>query len=68
MKEERKTKFALVTYEGTAASETCLCGNHMSESNIKEVRAKVLGDIDLGAGFQEVTDNDFIACIVCGHQ
>ena len=56
---------AMVTYQGTAASETALCDDCFSvTSYYAEQRADE--DVDKQRGFVRVDDNDQLECSSCG--
>lgn len=64
--------FALVTDQGTAASEAALCWMHVDDpvANINaRKQARAAGDIPdpFGAQFIDCTGNDALRCYVCGN-
>lgn len=57
--------YALVSTQGTAASETGICEYCFDEDAKGYILASASGDIDIEAGFVDVTGNDAIHCTVC---
>ena len=61
--------YALVTKQGTACPETCLCKDCLKDSVNKERAAKNawqdITDLEL---WHEATGNDACLCIVCGQK
>jgi hypothetical protein len=52
--------FALVTDQGTAAAETALPESEFTEENRAYIESRVAPDIDLSAGWHDVTGNEAI--------
>jgi hypothetical protein len=60
--------FALVSAQGTACHETCLCKDHFTPEHRKtafEAGQQNTSDPSTD-GWVECTDNDALKCIVCG--
>ena len=63
---ETVVKYALVTTEGTAMSETGICGGcRQAERNVQQARDWAENDWD-GGDFHDVTANEAISCQFCG--
>lgn len=61
-------KAALVTNEGTAMPETCLCSQHMVEPHLTASfhEATKARDWNGQEALSDVTENENCSCIVCG--
>lgn len=69
MSETTGTMFALVTDQGTAMSETALCGNcHpvIANQGYCEEQAGYAGDWEESEGWRDCSGNDCLQCIMCG--
>ena len=59
--------FALLTDQGTAASETALCGIHVNDSTATTAAlVEAREDVPLPQDFNDCSGNDALRCIVCG--
>lgn len=62
----KETKWALVSSQGTAAAETCLCSFCFLQRGNREMAIKAAHkDVDLERGWHDVTENDACECTVC---
>jgi hypothetical protein len=50
--------YALVTHQGTAALETALYGDEFTEKIKAKIESMAADDIDLTAGWKDVSDNE----------
>lgn len=65
--------FSLVNDQGTAAYETSLCENCMSEKDnqlyAREMAGQsILDDVDPESDFVDCSGNEVILCIICGYE
>lgn len=58
--------FALVTDQGTAAAETCLCENHIDVNGFSLACRQADIDVRMSKGFVDCSENEELECIVCG--
>lgn len=61
-------KFALISSQGTACEETCLCAEHATPENKALVETEAKRQKDAHAplpGWYDVSDNDACICIKC---
>lgn len=58
--------YALVSNQGTACYETGICEFCFGDDEQGYILASASGDVNVAAGFVNVTGNDAIYCTVCG--
>ena len=69
---ERTKLFALLSEQGTACDETCLCDQHYSEEQKASIEAQAtkdpLGDAPVPGSWADCSGNEECRCTVCGWQ
>lgn len=61
-------KYALVTDEGTAISESCICEKHDNITNRNYINYVIAPSDAITTLFFDVSNNDACECIFCGGQ
>jgi hypothetical protein len=60
--------YALLTDDGTAASETALCERHLKDSRAREDAWLAAGEDIPEGDFADCSGNDYLRCRECGRR